>query len=146
VHILLVCRILGLFAILFSATLLSPMLVAWIYHEPNYIPYLYPLLGSLGLGLVLSLAGFRRGDEMGARDGFLIVALFWLLVSVLGAWPFMLAIGMTPVEALFESASGFTTTGATVITDLDLLPHSLLFYRQQIQWLGGMGWSCWGWR
>ena len=68
-----------------------------------------------------------------------LVALFWLLLSMLGAWPFMLGVGLTPIEALFESASGFTTTGATVITDLDLLPHSLLFYRQQIQWLGGMG-------
>ena len=124
---------------LFSATLLMPIFVALLYREPSVVPYLYPLLGSFGLGLVLSLAGLRRGEEMGARDGFLIVALFWVLVSVLGAWPFMLAIGMSPVEALFESASGFTTTGATVITDLDLLPHSLLYYRQQIQWLGGMG-------
>lgn len=124
---------------LFGATLIAPILVAWIYHEPTIGPYLYPLLGSLGLGLALILAGRHRGPDMGARDGFLIVALFWVLLSVLGAWPFRLAIGMTPVDALFESASGFTTTGATVITDLDQLSHSLLYYRQQIQWLGGMG-------
>lgn len=138
-HILQVSRILGLFAMLFGATLLAPIFVAWLYEESTVTPYLYPLLGSVGVGLVLWLAGLGRGDELGARDGFLIVALFWVLVSVLGAWPFVLAIGLTPVEALFESASGFTTTGATVITDLDLLPHSLLYYRQQIQWLGGMG-------
>jgi trk system potassium uptake protein TrkH len=139
VHILLVCRVLGLFAMLFSATLVVPIIVAWFYREPSVIPFLYPLLGSLGVGLALSLAGLGRGPSMGARDGFLIVALFWVLLSVLGAWPFLLAIEMSPVEALFESTSGFTTTGATVITDLDRLPHSLLFYRQQIQWLGGMG-------
>ena len=138
-HILLVARIIGLFSLLFSVTLLAPMLVAWIYDETDVSPFLYPMLGSLGLGVLLQLASLRRHAELGARDGFLIVALFWLLLSVLGAWPFMLSIGLTPAEALFESASGFTTTGATVITDLDLLPHSLLFYRQQIQWLGGMG-------
>ncbi len=138
-HILLVARILGLFSLLFSATLLAPMLVAWIYDEPDIAPFLYPMLGSLGIGVVLQLAGFRRRTELSVRDGFLIVALFWLLLSLLGAWPFMLGVGLSPIAALFESASGFTTTGATVITDLDLLPHSLLFYRQQIQWLGGMG-------
>lgn len=138
-HPLLVARILGLFAVLFSATLLVPILVAWIDGDPNITPFLYPMLGSLGIGMVLGLAGFRRHGELGARDGFVIVALFWLLVSVLGAWPFVLGAGLTPVEALFESASGFTTTGATVITDLDRLAPSLLFYRQQIQWLGGIG-------
>lgn len=138
-HLLLVFRILGLFAMLFSATLVAPILVAFIYQEPTIKPYLDPLLGSMVIGLILHLAGFRQGRELSPRDGFLIVALFWVLVSVLGAWPFMLGIGLTPVESLFEAASGFTTTGATVITDLDELPHSLLFYRQQIQWLGGMG-------
>ncbi len=138
-HILLVSRILGLFSLLFSATLLAPMVVAWIYDETDVSPFVYPMLGSLGIGVLLQLAGFHRHAELSVRDGFLIVALFWLLLSMLGAWPFMLGVGLTPIEALFESASGFTTTGATVITDLDLLPHSLLFYRQQIQWLGGMG-------
>jgi trk system potassium uptake protein TrkH len=138
-HILLVARILGLFAILFSATLVAPILVAWIYHEPDLSPFVYPMAGSLAIGLLFSLTGLRRHAELSVRDGFLIVALFWLLVSALGAWPFVLGAGLTPIEALFESASGFTTTGATVITDLDQLPHSLLFYRQQIQWLGGMG-------
>jgi len=139
VHILLVARILGLFALLFSATLVAPMLVAWVYQEPDLSPFVYPMAGSLAIGAAFSLAGLRGHAELGVRDGFLIVALFWLLVSALGAWPFVLGAGLTPMGALFESASGFTTTGATVITDLDQLPHSLLFYRQQIQWLGGMG-------
>jgi len=139
VHILLVARIIGLFAILFSVTLLAPILVAWIYDEPEIGHFLYPMIGSLGLGVLLWLAGIGRHAELGVRDGFLIVALFWFLVSALGAWPFVLALGVPPVDALFESASGFTTTGATVLTGLDELPHSLLFYRQQIQWLGGMG-------
>jgi trk system potassium uptake protein TrkH len=138
-HPLLVARVLGLFAILFAATLTAPLLLVWLYDEPNPWPYLLPMLGALGLGALLRLAGLGRQGELGVRDGFLIVALFWLLVSLLGAWPFVLGAGLTPVEALFEAASGFTTTGATVITDLDRMPRSLLFYRQQTQWLGGMG-------
>jgi len=139
VHPLLVARVLGLFAILFAVTLAAPLLLVWVYAEPNPWPYLLPMLGALALGLLLWLAGLGRHAELGVRDGFLIVALFWLLVSLLGAWPYMLGAGLTPVEALFEAASGFTTTGATVITDLDRMPRSLLFYRQQTQWLGGMG-------
>jgi trk system potassium uptake protein TrkH len=139
VHLLLVARITGLFAILFSLTLAAPILVAVLYREPVIEHFLYPMLGSLGIGVLLRLIGIHRHTELGVRDGFLVVALFWLIVSVLGAWPLMLGFGLSPVDALFESASGFTTTGATVITGLDAMPRSLLFYRQQIQWLGGMG-------
>ena len=138
-HLLLVARITGLFAILFSLTLAAPILVAVLYREPVIEHFLYPMLGSLGIGVLLRLIGIHRHTELGVRDGFLVVALFWLMVSVLGAWPLMLGFGLSPVDALFESASGFTTTGATVITGLDTMPRSLLFYRQQIQWLGGMG-------
>jgi trk system potassium uptake protein TrkH len=138
-HLLVVARLLGLFAALFSVTLLAPLSVALLYGEPDISPYLYPLIGSLAVAALLAALGLRRRTELGIRDGFLVVALFWLLVSVLGAWPFMLAAGLTPVDALFESASGFTTTGATVITGLDEMPRSLLFYRQQLQWLGGIG-------
>jgi trk system potassium uptake protein TrkH len=139
VHLLLVARITGLFAILFSLTLAAPILVAVLYREPVIEHFLYPMLGSLGIGVLLRLIGIHRHTELGVRDGFLVVALFWLIVSVLGALPLMLGFGLSPVDALFESASGFTTTGATVITGLDAMPRSLLFYRQQIQWLGGMG-------
>ncbi len=138
-HLPLVARITGLFAILFSLTLAAPILVGVLYREPVIEYFLYPMLGSLVIGLLLWLIGLNRHTELGVRDGFLIVALFWLMVSVLGAWPLMLGFGLSPVDALFESASGFTTTGATVITGLDAMPRSLLFYRQQIQWLGGMG-------
>jgi trk system potassium uptake protein TrkH len=139
VHLLLVARITGLFAIMFSLTLAAPIAVALLYEEAVIAHFFYPMLGSLGVGVVLRLIGVYRHAELGVRDGFLIVALFWVMVSVLGAWPLMLGFGLSPVDALFESASGFTTTGATVITGLDTMPRSLLFYRQQIQWLGGMG-------
>ena len=139
VHLYSVLRIVGLFAILFGLTLGVPILVALWYEEPEILPFFAPMAGSLGLGTLLWIAGRWRPTHLGVRDGFLIVALFWFLLSLLGAWPLMLGAHLSPIDALFESASGITTTGATVLTGLDALPRSLLFYRQLLQWLGGMG-------
>ena len=134
-----IARIVGLFAIMFGLTLTIPILISLWYRETESINFLKPMVCSLALGLGLWLVGRLRPVNLGVRDGFLIVALFWLLFSLLGAWPLMLSVRLSPVDAIFESASGVTTTGATVITGLDDLPKSLLFYRQQLQWLGGMG-------
>jgi trk system potassium uptake protein TrkH len=139
VHILSIARIVGFFAMLFSVTLVFPILIALWYGEAEVGHFLIPLLGSMAAGLLLWVSGARHRAELGIRDGFLIVALFWTLLSLLGAWPLMLSARLSLVDALFESASGITTTGATVITGLDALPRSVLFYRQQLQWLGGMG-------
>ncbi len=138
-HTRTIARIVGFYAILFGLTLLAPILVGLIYSEPLSDTYITPMLGSMAMGQLLWLFGRKRGTALGNRDGFLIVALFWTLLSVLGAWPLLLATGIGPVDALFESASGLTTTGATVLSGLDDMPKSLLFYRQQLQWLGGMG-------
>ncbi len=138
-HAFTIARIVGFYAILFGLTLLVPAALALGYNEPELESFLIPAAGSLLMGLSLWALGGGRPAELSTRDGFLIVALFWTLLSLLGAWPLALSAGLDPVDALFESASGLTTTGATVITGLDELPRSLLFYRQQLQWLGGMG-------
>ncbi len=138
-HFYTISRIVGFYAILFALTLSAPVLVALLYGEPELMNFLIPQFASLLMGLSLWVLGLRRPAELGTRDGFLIVALFWVLLSLLGAWPMVLSSGMTLVDALFESASGLTTTGATVISGLDDMPRSFLFYRQQLQWLGGMG-------
>ncbi|MGD8207759.1 MAG: potassium transporter TrkG, partial [Thiohalocapsa sp.] len=134
-----IARVVGLFAIMFGLTLAAPILVALWYGESEAMNFLQPMAGCLGLGAVLWLAGLRRPTNLSVRDGFLVVALFWVLLSLLGAWPLALSAQLPFVDALFESASGFTTTGATVMTGLDGLPKSVLLYRQQLQWLGGMG-------
>ncbi len=88
------------------------------------------------------LTGDRRAELVGPREGFLIIALVWLLVPAFGALPFLLAGGpqlSRPVDAYFESVSGFTATGATVLTDIEALGHGVLFWRQLSHWLGGMG-------
>jgi trk system potassium uptake protein TrkH len=125
---------------LFGATLTGPVLVGSIHGEPETLHFLGPMAACLGVGgLLWGLGRLGAIHELGVRDGYLIVSLFWLLLSVLGAWPLVDALGMTPVDALFESTSGLTTTGATVLSGLDELPRCVLIYRQQLQWYGGMG-------
>jgi len=90
-------------------------------------------------GLLLWFFSRRHTAELSVRDGFLVVTLFWLILSVAGSLPFLFGIHLDFTDAMFESVSGFTTTGSTVISNIDRLPQSILYHRQQIQWLGGMG-------
>ena len=138
-NLFLVGRIVGIYALIFGITLTSPILVGLWYREPEVLHFLWPMAGSLGFGALLWLIGRRRTRDLSVGDGYLVVTLFWVLLSLLGAWPLMSGFGLSPVDALFESTSGITTTGATVIAGLDTMPRSLLFYRQQLQWFGGMG-------
>ena len=103
----------------------------------------FVLAGLIGGGFGWSLERFTQGKELvGIREGFLVVSLTWLFAAGLGALPYLFS-GEDqishPVDAYFEAMSGFTTTGATVLTDIEGLPHSLLMWRQLTQWLGGMG-------
>jgi trk system potassium uptake protein len=140
VHPYAIARTIGAFSIIFGFTLVVPMALAIGYGETHeLINFFKPFAGSLLFGGGLWLVGQRETANLGIRDGFLIVVLFWVILSMLGAWPLMISTDLKPLDALFEAVSGVTTTGATVITGLDELPKSVLFYRQQLQWLGGMG-------
>lgn len=140
-QLLAIFRILGLLLLLFSTTMLTPLVVDLIYKESDTRPFLIGFAVTFLLGLLMwwPLRNYRK--EMRLRDGFLVVVLFWFVLGLAGAIPLYLT--LTPYynlsDAVFESVSGITTTGATVLTGLDDLPHALLFYRQQLQWLGGMG-------
>jgi trk system potassium uptake protein TrkH len=140
-HLLAIQRLLGLLLMIFSMTLLPPAVVSWVYHDGQDVVFLAAALVVVSLGglMWLPARGFR--NELRVRDGFLIVVMFWLVLGLAGAIP--LSISEDPhlsiTDAIFESFSGLTTTGATVITGLDELPESVLYYRQQLQWLGGMG-------
>lgn len=139
-HAYSIARTIGVFSIIFGFTLLAPIILSIGYGETQeLLNFLIPLGGSLLLGGSLWLVGRREPANLGTRDGFLIVVLFWVILSMLGAWPLMISTDLKPIDALFEAVSGVTTTGATVMTGLDELPKSVLFYRQQLQWLGGMG-------
>ncbi len=134
-------KVLGLLLMLFSLTMLPPVGVSYHYADGTAEAFLTALVLLLGLGTLIWLPVAKRRDELKLRDGFLVVALFWSVLGLAGALPFILAAEphLTITDAAFESISGLTTTGATVIVGLDALPPAILYYRQQLQWLGGMG-------
>ncbi|MDY6764812.1 MAG: potassium transporter TrkG, partial [Halobacteria archaeon] len=126
-----------------SVTLLFPLGVALYYGETRMIVI---FLATIGLTVVVGflLERLDTDPDLGSREGFLMVSLTWLAVAMIGAVPYVLAGKGTvayPVNALFESMSGFTTTGATVMGDISFETHSraIMMWRQETQWLGGMG-------
>ena len=141
-HASIIVKILGILLMLFSLlSNLPPMLVSFIYDDGMATVFLYSLMIIGSTGLVLLLLTARTHEELGTRDGFLVVTLFWAVLGTAGCLPFMLSssVELSLTDAVFESLSGLTTTGATVISGLDDLPKSILFYRQLLQWLGGLG-------
>ena len=139
-HFAPILRVTGGLLMLFSLAQLMPVIVSLIYRENAAGPFLASFAISLTIGGVFWLAG-RRGVDLRSRDGFLITVLFYLGLGFTGAVPMWLSpdIDAPFTDAVFESLSGLTTTGATVLTGLDDLPRCVLFYRQLLQWLGGMG-------
>ena len=129
------CRMLGVEA----ALLLVPVLVAVIYQEKCGIVFLIPIAILCLLFLVVGRKRPEHGQIYG-KEGMVIVALAWILWSLFGAMPFTLS-GYIPsyVDAFFETVSGFTTTGSSIIPDVEVLPHCLLFWRSFTHWIGGMG-------
>ena len=140
-HLTVIERILGLLLMVFSTTMLPPVLVSWWYQDGAGNAFLLAFLAILGGGIALWAPVYNQRRELRLRDGFLVVVMFWLVLGLTGAVPLYLVEhpDLSITDAVFESISGLTTTGATVITGLDDLPKSILWYRQQLQWLGGMG-------
>lgn len=137
-NIRMVLRILGHVLGAEAVLMLLPLLVCLIYGE-NPFPF---LICVLGLGVITALLWLikPRSRSLFAREGFLAVSLAWVLVSLAGAVPFVLG-GAIPfyIDALFETVSGFTTTGASILRDVESLPRGLLFWRSFTHWIGGMG-------
>ncbi len=140
-RLIIIQKILGLLLALFSLTLAPPVLISFFTNDGALQAFTIALGITLSLGLVLWLPVRNKKQELRLRDGFLVVVLFWTVLGLSGAIPFTLAEhpNMSFTDAFFESLSGLTTTGATVIVGIDNLPTSILYYRQQLQWLGGMG-------
>jgi trk system potassium uptake protein TrkH len=134
-------RVLGLLLALFSVTMLPPLGVSWIYADDTWHAFGVSFLIILGSGLLIWAPVRKDRREMRLRDGFTVVALFWVVLGLFGAVPFLVVErpAMTLIDAVFESVSGLTTTGATVLSGLDGLPPAILYYRHQLQWFGGLG-------
>jgi len=134
-------RILGILLSLFSLTLLPPIAISWWSNDHSLQGFLTAFSIIIATSLFLWLPVRNIRNELKLRDGFVVVVLFWVGLGFTGSIPFVLSetLNLSFTDAVFESLSGLTTTGATIITGIDNLPKSILFYRQELQWLGGMG-------
>ncbi len=131
-HASIIIKILGILLMLFSALgNLPPLIVSFIYDDGMARVFSSSLFIIFGIGFLMWLATVRSRTELGTRDGFLVVTLFWAVLGTAGSLPFIFssAVDLSITDAVFESLSGLTTTGATVISGLDDLPKSILFYR-----------------
>lgn len=134
-----VLRSLGILLICEAIALLPPTLVAFLYQDGDLPAFLITISIVLAVGAVLSFIK-PTSKNIYARDGFAIVAMGWLLMSFFGAFPFYIS-GAFPsfIDSFFESSSGLTTTGSSVLTAVEGLPHGILFWRSFTHWIGGMG-------
>ncbi|MEW8628040.1 MAG: TrkH family potassium uptake protein, partial [Candidatus Thiodiazotropha sp.] len=140
-HLFVVQRILGVLLMVFSLTMLPPLAISVWADDGALIGFTDAFIVTLGLGVAFWAPVRNHHQDLRVRDGFLVVVMFWVVLGLTGSLPFMFAesFNMSLTNAVFESVSGLTTTGATVIVGIDELPMSILYYRQQLQWLGGMG-------
>jgi trk system potassium uptake protein TrkH len=134
-------RILGLLLMVFSLTMLPPIAFSIIFADQAWLSFVEGFALTLVAGIICWFPVHKQRKELRLRDGFLVVAAFWTVLGTFGAAPLYFDdhLSLSITDAVFESMSGLTTTGATVLTGLDDLPPSILYYRQQLQWLGGMG-------
>ena len=127
---------------MFAGTLIIPIVTSLLFSDGNFQTFIVSLLVFFIIGALLYFPNSKiKSSDIKSKEGFLIVVLFWLILSLFGSLPFILDkdLSLSFVDALFESISGWTTTGATIIDDLENLSPSILIYRQMLQWLGGMG-------
>ena len=137
-----VAKTLGLLLMVFSFAQVPPILVDLIYSEGEYLTFVFSFILTVLGGFLLWWPFRDIKKNFRLREGVLIVVSFWIVLSLFGTLPFLITDSISNLSfsnAFFESMSGLTTTGATVLSQLDDLPKSILFYRQQLQWLGGMG-------
>ncbi|WP_066638164.1 TrkH family potassium uptake protein [Desulfolucanica intricata] len=132
-----IIRVVG-FVLLFITTAMLPSLIMSLYYGEGYKAFLYSIIITGLLGAAAFLVPVKS-KEIGYREGFLIANIVWVLAVIVGSLPFIISEVLTPVDALFESTSGFTTTGASVIADVESLPRGLSFWRSMMHWVGGMG-------
>ncbi len=134
-----IIQILSALLVFLGVSLIAPAGIAYFYREGDFNAFLI----TIGISIVVGFIGLfssKTNKELRPKDGFLIVTAGWLLFALIGALPFKIS-GFIPsyTDAFFETMSGFTTTGASILTNIEGLPHGLLFWRSLTHWLGGMG-------
>lgn len=139
-HPKIISRILGLLLLIEAAFLLTAFAVALFYDEHDLKTYLYSLAAMVGTGTLLAYIGKGKERNVSRKDGYIVVTLCWVFFSLFAAIPYILS-GHFPTftDAFFEAMSGFSTTGSTVVNNVEALPHSILFWRAMTHWVGGLG-------
>lgn len=140
IHNKAIINVLSALVLFLACSLIPPAVIAFIYDGADLSAFLETFTICLIMGLSFYMITKNHGQELRAKDGFLIVSFGWILFALLGALPFYLS-GFIPsfTDAFFETMSGFSTTGATILKDIEILPRGLLFWRSLTHWLGGMG-------
>ena len=143
-HYKAVFKVVGILFAMFSISLLPPLAISFFSSHPSddtFPAFLISFIAILATGIAIWIPVRKNREQLGPREGFLTVAAFWFSLVTVGTLPFLLSqnLEINFTDAFFESMSGLTTTGATVLTGIDDWPKSILYYRQQLQWLGGMG-------
>ncbi|MEA3435156.1 MAG: potassium transporter TrkG, partial [Thermodesulfobacteriota bacterium] len=135
-----ILNITGILTLFFGLTMIFPLFVGLYYQDQSVIPVLKSMGITVLAGLIFHIL-FRsaKTESISQREGMAIVAIGWTAVGLFGALPFYIGNGLSFVDAFFESVSGFTTTGSSILTNIEALSKGLLFWRSFIQWLGGMG-------
>ena len=133
-----IINLFSILVLLFSLSYVFPIVVSLVFNDNSLYLFLPTFIFVGALGLIGFFFTKEVQRDLSAKDGFVIIVMFWLVLSLAGSIPFYLS-GMSPIDSFFESMSGITTTGATVISNIETLPESLKFYRQLLQWMGGMG-------
>ena len=132
--------ILGMILCLFSLTMIPPIIVSFLYHEMVFMPFFYTFFVCYILGYILWSSASARHYALRNVEGIMIVVLAWVSLCVMSALPFIFgALDVPVIDAMFEAVSGLTTTGTEILTDLESLPKAVLYYHQQLEFVGGMG-------
>ena len=136
-----IAHILGFLLLIIGTLMLTAIPFSFYYHDNDIPAILISGLGTSLVGFLLWYSTLKNDDkEIKKREGYLIVFLGWVIMSLFGTLPFIIY-GSIPsfTDAFFETMSGFTTTGASILTNIEALPHGLLFWRSMTHWIGGMG-------
>lgn len=133
-------RVLGFLLVVEGVAMLLALAISLIYAEEDIFAFIISSGISLGIGGAIVLGTSKAKKDIGKREGFIIVSMVWIVFSFFGSLPYILS-GSIPnfTNAFFETMSGFTTTGSSILNDIEALPHGILFWRSMSQWLGGMG-------
>ncbi|MBE9469458.1 MAG: TrkH family potassium uptake protein [Bacteroidetes bacterium] len=136
----LILNLIGFLLIVEGIFMLIPAIVSIIYHENDLIPFLKSSAITISVGFILWIITRDVKRAVGKREGFIIVTMVWIIYSIFGSLPYILS-GSIPsfTNAFFETMSGFTTTGASILNDIEILPHGILFWRSMTHLIGGMG-------